>query len=272
MNPHLLITSFVLFIFLDTSLFSQWSNSHLRTNLVFSQMNDFISGLFFLFLCSQLIFIVFESEWSPCSFPSVEIVFIFEGNAHTLPYVGSFSNFVGWVIMWHTQPYLVISSVFVSLPTRLKILRRKDLGGPQMTHPWLSPYLLFDLIETILTTSETEIGRKADLGHSLIILFCIIQCFKKMLNTIYWHFWLRIGVLMKLSTEMLAAFSEEVITYSGPIKTHKNSRAKMFPFAFSDASFDHGSLNFVNSFFPFWFYLNFTLKSFNYFHRRSESP
>lgn len=32
---------------------------------------------------------------------------------------------------------------------------------------------------------------------------------------------LRISVLMTLSTEILIPFSEEVITYSEPVKTHK---------------------------------------------------
>lgn len=50
---------------------------------------------------------------------------------------------------------------------------------------------------------------------------------------------------MKLSTGMLTAFSEEMITYSEPIETHKNRS----PFAFPDVPFHHGSLNFLNSFY-----------------------
>lgn len=60
---------------------------------------------------------------------------------------------------------------------------------------------------------------------------------------------LRRGVLMNLSIGMLTALSEKMITYSEPIKTHKQSRPKGLPFAFSDAPFHHGSLNFVNSFY-----------------------
>lgn len=42
-----------------------------------------------------------------------------------------------------------------------------------MTHLWFNQKLLFDLIKTILTISETKIAHRADLGHSLIILFCV---------------------------------------------------------------------------------------------------
>lgn len=94
-----------------------------------------------------------------------------------------------------------------------------------MTHLWFNQKLLFDLIKTILTISETKIAHKADLGHSLIILFCI--SFSALKKYCIWFIGtfddarLRIGILMKPSTGMCIAFCEEVIAYSGPIKTQK---------------------------------------------------
>lgn len=143
--------------------------------------------------------------------------------------------------------------VFVTSLTRLQILQRRDSGASQMTYSWLNQYLLYNLIKIILMISETKVGHKADLGHSVTIHFCIF--FSTLKNCrigligIFDDARLRIGVLMKLSTGMLTAFSEKMITYSEPIKTHKHSMAKGLPFAFSDAPFHHGSLNFVNSFY-----------------------
>ena len=58
-------------------------------------------------------------------------------------------------------------------------------------------------------------------------------------------------MLLKLSTGMLIAFPEEMLTFSEPIQTHKNNRAERcflggFFLAVSDAPFHHGLLNFVN--------------------------
>lgn len=76
---------------------------------------------------------------------------------------------------------------------------------------------------------------------------------------------------MKLSAGMLVAFCEEVITYSGPVKIHKNSRAKTFPLPFLMLLWIMDCSNLLLLFFPFWFYLNFKLRGLNYFHR-SKSP
>lgn len=85
---------------------------------------------------------------------------------------------------------------------------------------------MFDLIKTILIISETKIGHKADLGQSLIIHFCVF--FGALEKIAFDNARLRIGILMKLSTGMLIAFSEEIIAYSEPIRTHKNHRVKGF--------------------------------------------
>lgn len=68
---------------------------------------------------------------------------------------------------------IFISFVFVSSLTRL------HSGSAEMTHPWLNQYclvlsvLLFDFIKTSLITSETRMACKANIGHSLIIHFCV---------------------------------------------------------------------------------------------------
>lgn len=104
-----------------------------------------------------------------------------------------------------------------------------------MTRLWLSQYLLFDLIKTILIISETRIGHKADLGHSQIICFCV---FPSALPN-----WLqkagtfdaagqRTGILTKLPTGRLIAFSEEIHIYSEPVKPRDSNRAEscLWPF------------------------------------------
>lgn len=132
MNPHLLITSFVLFIFLDTTLFSQWRSSHLRTHWVFSQMNDFISDPFFSLLCSQLIFFFFLNlEWSPHSSPSTEIVLLLKVTLTSYLVWEVLQTLLAGLVMWHSQQYLGISFVFVIHQPDCRLSRERIQGLPK---------------------------------------------------------------------------------------------------------------------------------------------
>ena len=131
MNPHLLITSFVLFIFPDTTPFSQWRNSHLRTHQVFSQMNDFISDPFFSLLCSQLIYYYYyylESRVTSLFLSIHRNSISLEGDAYIVSHLGSSSNLLAGSLMWPRQQYLGISFVFASSPTRLQISPEKGFS------------------------------------------------------------------------------------------------------------------------------------------------
>lgn len=108
--------------------------SHLQC---FSQMNGFISDRFFSLLWFQLIFSFSFESGMTSPFLSIHRNNIsLKSEVYILPCLGSSSNLIGWLINV-AQPVILGSSfVFVSSPTRLHILRRKDSGTPQMTHPW----------------------------------------------------------------------------------------------------------------------------------------